>query len=253
MRFVDTHCHLEQVEFDLDREDVIRKASEQSIAAISSAISVENYEKNLNISNNHTNVYASLGLDPMIHAQVENALRQIYNHKAEIIAIGETGLDHYRERNHAERLKQEHAFIKMIDLSKELGLPIQVHSRSAGSAALSMLQKNDAQRVHMHAFDGKASLARNASKDLDYYFSIPTSVIRSPQKRKLVKAVEIERLLLETDSPVLGPDRNIRNEPANLPIALKEVALILGRDEEKLRQIILENTLRLYTRISKRR
>jgi len=253
VQFVDTHCHLEQVEFDTDREEVIRKASEQSIVAISSAISIEDYEKNLDIAKNHVNVYASLGLDPTLHTQIENALRQICNHRTEIIAIGETGLDHYRERDHAERLKQETAFIKMIALSKELGLPIQVHSRSAGSAALLTLQKNDAQGVHMHAFDGKASLARNASKDLGYYFSIPTSVVRSPQKRKLVKAVALDRLLLETDSPVLGPNREIRNEPSNLPVALREVALILKKNEDEMREIILENTLRLYTHLRDRR
>jgi len=253
MKFIDTHCHLEQVEFDSDREEIIRRASEQSIVAISSAISIEDYEKTLNISKNHVNVYAALGLDPMLHAQIEIAVKRIQNHSSEIIAIGETGLDHYRERDHAERLKQEHAFIKMIGFSTELGLPIQVHSRSAGSSALLTLKKNDAQSVHMHAFDGKASLARNASKDLGYYFSIPTSVVRSPQKKKLVKAIELDRLLLETDSPVLGPNREIRNEPSNLPVALREAASILKRDEEELREIILENTLRLYTRISDRR
>ena len=249
MRFVDTHCHLEQAEFESDREEVIRRAAEQEIVIITSAISTENYERNLLIAQNHENVYASLGLDPMFHTQVEKAAQGIHDHSSEIIAIGETGLDHYRERDHAERLKQETAFVKMIGLSKELGLPIQVHSRSAGAAALLVLQKNDAQSVHMHAFDGKAGLARNSSKNLGYYFSIPTSVVRSPQKRKLVKAVALDRLLLETDSPVLSPNREVRNEPSNLPIALRDVASILGRDVEEMREIILENTLRLYTGI----
>ncbi len=249
MRLVDTHCHLEQAEFDSDREEVIRRASEQEIVIISSAISVDDYERNLGIAQNHKNVYASLGLDPMMHTQVEKAVQMIHVHSSEIVGIGETGVDHYRERDHAERVKQETAFVKMIGLSKELGLPIQVHSRSAGAAAILLLRKNDAQDVHMHAFDGRAGLARDTSMDLGYYFSIPTSVVRSPQKRKLVKAVALDRLLLETDSPVLGPNREIRNEPSNLPIALREVALILGRNEEEMREIILENTLRLYTGI----
>jgi TatD DNase family protein len=98
----------------------------------------------------------------------------------------------------------------------------------------------------MHAFDGKASLARVASTEHGYYFSIPTSVVRSAQKRKLVKAVDIERILVETDSPVLGPDRESRNEPMNVWVALREVALILRREEEEMREILLENTLRLY-------
>jgi TatD DNase family protein len=249
MQFVDTHCHLDAVEFDQDREEVIRRATDQQIAAISSAISARTYEKNLEICRTHQGIYAALGLDPLEYANADNALKWIRTYTSEIVAIGETGLDYYLEREHGSRHEQEVAFTRMIDIAKELGLPIQVHSRSAGYAALIVLEKNDAQNVHMHAFDGKAKLAGKATQDLGYYFSIPTSVIHSPQKRKLAKAVEIDHLLLETDSPVLGPERDKRNEPANLLIALKETALILGREEEELRKIILENTLRLYTKI----
>jgi len=252
MRFIDTHCHLDQAEFDSDREDVIRRAVTQEIVVITSATSIESYDRTLDIAQVHEGVYAALGLDPQKHWQVGSALGEIQAHASDIVAIGETGLDHFLEREHELRHEQEMAFEKMIHVSKELGLPLQVHSRSAGRAALLVLEKNDAQMVHMHAFDGKASLARKATKELGYYFSIPTSVVRSPQKRKLVKAIEIERLLLETDSPVLGPDREVRNEPAHLPIALREVSSILGREEEELQEIILENTLRLYTKIRER-
>jgi TatD DNase family protein len=102
----------------------------------------------------------------------------------------------------------------------------------------------------MHAFDGKSSYAHSASHEYGYYFSIPTSVVRSPQKKKLVKAVDIERLLVETDSPVLGPNKGIRNEPSNILVAVKEIAKILGMEEEELRDILLENTLRLYPNLS---
>jgi TatD DNase family protein len=134
----------------------------------------------------------------------------------------------------------------MIELATEIDLPLQVHSRSAGRKALETLTNMEAKNVQMHAFDGKASLARVASTEHGYYFSIPTSVVRSAQKRKLVKAVDIERILVETDSPVLGPDRESRNEPMNVWVALREVALILRREEEEMREILLENTLRLY-------
>ena len=137
----------------------------------------------------------------------------------------------------------------MIKLADELNLPIQVHSRSAGAKVIAVLEEAEARSVHMHAYDGKVSHARSASHEMNYYFSIPTSVVRSHQKRKLVKAVDIEHLLLETDSPVLSPEKGERNEPTNLPIVLREVALILGREEEELRSIVLENTRRLYSTI----
>jgi TatD DNase family protein len=248
-RLIDTHCHLEQTEFDVDRSDVILRAKEKGIHIISSAITEDTWEKCLQIAREHDNVNTSLGLDPILTDYVESAKQSIMQNSECIVSIGEVGLDHFKERDHTLRNLQESAFREFIALSNELKIPIQVHSRSAGKKAIEVLEDNNASAVHMHAFDGKASYARSASVDLGYYFSIPTSVVRSPQKRKLVKAIAIEKLLLETDSPVLGPDKGERNEPSNIDIALTEVATILHRDEEELREIILENTLKLYNRI----
>ena len=248
-KMIDTHCHLELEDFDIDRQSVIEDACDLGISIITSAIEKQLWEKGCAISEDHSNVYASVGLEPTQYLDCEIAIEWIRFNKERIIAIGETGLDHYIIRDHKERDLRESCFRSLIALAKELELPIQVHSRSAGRKALEILESCDAQEVHMHAFDGKASLARSASRNLGFYFSIPTSVVRSPQKRKLVKAVHIERLLLETDSPVLGPDKGVRNVPSNLPIALREVASILRREEEEIRGIVLENTQRLYTKI----
>ncbi|MHA1948554.1 MAG: TatD family hydrolase [Candidatus Thorarchaeota archaeon] len=246
---IDSHCHIENEAFDHDRDEVIERASDLGIHIITSAIDKELWLKSCEIAESHPNVYASVGLDPTKFDECAQAVEWVRINSERIVSVGETGLDHYIVRDHLERERQRNCFEMMIILAKELQVPIQVHSRSAGKVALETLSANDAVDVHMHAFDGKANLARIASRDLGYYFSIPTSVVRSPQKRKLVKAVHIERLLIETDSPVLGPDKGDRNEPSNLPIALTEVAAILHRDNEELREIILENTLRLYTRI----
>lgn len=245
----DTHCHLENEAFDSDRESVIKDADDLGIGIITSAIEKHLWESCCELAKTHSNVFASVGLDPTRFIDCELAVNWIESNKERIISIGEIGLDHYLIRSHQERELQESCFRSLITLAKELEFPIQVHSRSAGKKALEVLNSCDASEVHMHAFDGKASLARTASRDLGFYFSIPTSVVRSPQKKKLVKAVQIERILLETDSPVLGPDRGVRNVPSNLPVALSEVASILRRDVEELREIVLENTLRLYTRI----
>ena len=228
---------------------VIQKAINSQVHIITSAIRNETWSNAIKISSKYDSVSVSLGLDPILYTQAHIVRQLIRNNQAKLVAIGEVGLDHYRERDHKKRIEQENTFRQMIELSRELELPIQVHSRSAGRSALEILSDMEAEKVHMHAFDGKASLARTASRDQGYYFSIPTSVVRSQQKRKLVKAVDVERLLVETDSPVLGPEKSVRNEPSNVWISLKEIASILRRDEEEMREIILENTLRLYTRI----
>lgn len=247
--YLDSHCHLEKDDFDQDRDSVVERAQNQGIAIITSGIEPSSWEKACQIAEKYPNVHASIGLDPTNFKICEKALEWIESNSSRIISVGETGLDHYLVRDHQEREEQKTCFERMIGLADKLQIPIQVHSRSAGRKALETLSENNARDVHLHAFDGKASLARAASRDLGYYFSIPTSVVRSPQKRKLVKAVAIERLLIETDSPVLGPDKGERNEPSNLPLVVREISEILRRDPEEIREIVLENSLRLYTRI----
>jgi len=250
LQIIDSHCHLEQDEFDNDRKVVIQRAAHKGIHVICSAITEDKWKKCLTIASEYDTVHASIGLDPLLTNFKNSAKKFILEFADEIVSIGEVGLDHYRERNHAQRDLQESIFKEFIFISNKLKIPVQVHSRSAGKSALRVLEDSSATAVHMHAFDGKASYARRASKDLGYYFSIPTSVTRSPQKKKLVKAVDIERLLLETDSPVLGAEKGQRNEPMNILIALHEVAEILKRDVDEVQEIILENTLRLYHKIS---
>jgi TatD DNase family protein len=248
-KMVDTHCHLESNEFDVDRNIVVERAQSKQIDIISSGISSDTWKKNIDICQRYENVFPALGLNPLEYQNLDGLLDLLRKHQDNLVAIGECGLDYYFERDHSVRERQAISFLTLIRIAEEMKLPIQVHSRSAGKAAIAILEKANADLVHMHAFDAKASIARMASRELGYYFSIPTSVVRSPQKRKLVKAVDIEKLLVETDSPVLGAERDTRNEPANLPIALREVASILHRDEEEIREIVLENTLRLYSRI----
>ncbi len=248
-RIIDTHCHLEDSLFDQDLDDVAITARNENIAIISSAITKESWSKGLDIASRYSHIFPSLGLNPTQFSDSGEAVEFIRENSDDLIAIGEIGLDHYLIREHSDRVKQLNGFNEMLQLAVELGLPVQVHSRSAGKATLEVLYKSEIVNVHMHAFDGKSGYARTASEDYGYYFSIPTSVIRSPQKQKLVKAVALERLLLETDSPVLAPIKGERNVPTNISVALAEVSRILRKDEEEMRAIILENSYRLYKKL----
>ena len=97
----------------------------------------------------------------------------------------------------------------------------------------------------MHAFDGKASSALPAL-EAGYFFSIPPSVVRSRQKQKLVKKIPLSQLLVETDSPVLGPHRNRRNEPINISISIRAIAELKNISEQEVIETVSENTQKLY-------
>jgi TatD DNase family protein len=130
-------------------------------------------------------------------------------------------------------------------LSRELDLPLNVHSRSAGRPAVAALLGYGAARVQLHAFDGRYGAAMPAV-EAGYFFSVPPSIIRSEQKRKLVRQLPLTSLLVETDSPVLGPDPRARNEPANAVIAVKTIAELKRVSEAEVVEAVTENTRRLY-------
>jgi TatD DNase family protein len=178
-------------------------------------------------------------------AQADEIINLIREHRPRLAAIGEVGLDHWKVQDDEGRKLQREIFSRFIDLSLELDLPLNVHSRSAGRAAIELLLAKGARRVLLHAFDGKASAALPAV-EAGFFFSIPPSVVRSEQKRKLVKVLPLSAILLETDSPVLGAVAGERNEPANLIIALKAVAEIKGMGEEEVRKVVLLNQVAFF-------
>ena len=157
------------------------------------------------------------------------------------MAVGEVGLDFWVVKDAAQRQLQRRIFTGFIDLALELDLPLNVHSRSAGRHAVELLMARGARRVQMHAFDGKITAARPAL-EAGYFFSIPPSIVRSRQKQKLVRHLPLEALLVETDCPVLGPDPQVRNEPANLTIAIAAIAEIKQVPNEQVVASVVRNT-----------
>jgi TatD DNase family protein len=155
------------------------------------------------------------------------------------------GLDYWVVKEESQREVQREIFKRFIDLSAEVDLPLNVHSRSAGRYVVSMLLEHGAGKVQLHAFDGKAALALQAA-EAGFLFSIPPSLIRSRQKQKLVKRLPLSSLLIETDSPVLGPSPAERNEPANAVIVVDAIAGLKGIDRNEVIQTVYQNTLGLY-------
>ena len=245
---VDAHAHLADAAFDGDRGEVLARARAAGVArVVTVGETPADARRILELARRHPEIAPAIGLYPTILDR--EALAEIValarERRDELVAIGEVGLDRWKVQDPAERELQLELFLAQVDLARELDLPLNVHSRSAGRYAIEALVERGARRVLLHAFDARPATVRRGV-EAGFYFSIPPSIVRSPQKRRLAALVPLDRLLLETDSPVLGPDRERRNEPANLLLALDEVAAIRGIPREELARATTENARRLF-------
>ncbi len=246
----DVHAHICDPVFDPDRGEVIRRAGD---AGISSIIAVSetpaDAQKNLALAEEYHEILPAAGLYPTIldFDQAELTVNLIRRNHHRLTAIGEVGLDYWKVGDEEDRIIQREIFSSFIELGREFDLPLNIHSRSAGHYVIEMLLEAGVKRALLHAFDGRASASLPAV-EAGYYFSIPPSVVRSRQKQKLVKKLPLSAILLETDSPVLGPVPNQRNEPANLIIALKAVAELKNLTERVVREAVIDNFNRLFAK-----
>lgn len=244
----DTHAHICDPVFDADRAKVLDRAGRTGIGGIVCVgEDISDARKNLELARKYPILKPAAGLYPT-HLDMdacEEMIAFIREHRNRLLAIGEVGLDFWMVKDKSERALQQDIFIRFISLSLELDLPLNVHSRSAGRHAVDLLIQHGAKRVQLHAFDGKTAAARPAV-EAGYSFSIPPSIVRSRQKQKLVKNLPLESLLVETDSPVLGTEPGMRNEPANLPVAVRSIAEIKGLPKSDVVRSVIENTRQIY-------
>jgi TatD DNase family protein len=248
LRIIDTHAHLCDSSFDSDRQEVLSRAGESDVVSILTVSeTLADGRKNLALSKEHPILYPLAGLCPgrLDSDQADEIIRWIRQHHKGLAGIGEVGLDFWTAKEPSDREIQKEIFIRFIELSKGLDLPLNVHSRSAGRQVIDLLLHQDARKVQLHAFDGKASTALPAV-EAGYFFSIPPSVGHSRQKQKLAKLLPLSCLLVETDSPVLGPVPGERNEPKNVRIAVEAVAEIKDLKFEEAAEAVFQNTIRLY-------
>lgn len=245
---IDTHAHICDESFDADRDTVVKKARKAGVEKIIAVgETLLDAQKNLALSRLYPEILPAAGLYPT-HLDWKAAFDLhdfIRKYRGKLVAIGEVGLDYWIVKTGEEREIQREIFQSFVKLSLELDLPLNVHSRSAGRQAVELLTGNGAQKVQMHAFDGKFKAALPAV-EAGYYFSIPPSLSRSRQKQKLVRNLPLSSILLETDSPVLGPDPGTRNEPANIVLCIEMIAAIKNIQPEEVVEVVHANTLRLY-------
>lgn len=234
---VDVHAHLTDERLLPRLERVVSSAKAAGILrVVTCGVGPEDSLRALSIRDDFVRV--SLGVVPYDLRGYDRVIELIRRNRSLVDAVGEVGLD-LKLGTREDLREQRRAFSEFIALAKELDLPIVIHSRNAGKLAIEQLIAEGAERVVMHAYDGDVSAARRAA-ERGFAFSIPPRIATSEQKKALVRRLPLEALLIETDSPWLGPDRNTLNEPRNAWYSVEWIARIKNVSPER----VIEQTLR---------
>ena len=245
MPLVDCHCHLEDKRYDEDREEVIARNKKAVAFVVNSGVDFAGNTTTLELHHEHPRfIHASLGLAPPLAAEMNRKdldviISLIREHRDDIVAIGEVGLDYHWTKDEKPRQKQQEIFKEFIALSKELKKPLAIHCRDAMPDVLRILQKDPPEKVMMHHFPGDESDLQ-ACVDSGFFVSLCTGF----RDKKVIKALPIEYMLAETDSPYNCPARGKRNEPF---FVRDIIALVSTIKEANVTNYVFENALRFFS------
>ncbi|MCW8858376.1 MAG: YchF/TatD family DNA exonuclease [Deltaproteobacteria bacterium] len=251
---VDSHAHLDSSQYDGDRAETITRARDNGISHILTiGCDLESSAKNIAIAEEYEQIYAAVGVHPHdateINAAALDKLRLMLSHP-KVVALGEIGLDYFRDRS--PRDIQRNAFREQIRLAKELKKPLIIHDRDAHDEVVQILEEEDAAAVGgvLHCFSGDLAMAQKCLA-LGFYLSFPGPITypKNALTRNIVKAIPLDRILVETDCPYLAPQkyRGKRNEPAYVRYTAEKLAEIKGLSLEDVARITSRNCFDLFT------
>lgn len=245
---IDTHCHIYNSEME-NAEEIIKEAAKMDIHMILNGTDPSSNMEVLDLSGKYDNVHAALGYlysfaDDVTDEDISLLDEQLENEN--VIAVGEIGLDYYLTKDNKD--KQIELFEKMLNLAEKHGLPVIVHSRKSMQDTFDILKMHDVVGS-MHCYLGSAEMARQFIR-LGFYIGIAGPITHSNNKktRRMAKEVDINHILVETDSPYLAPEekRGQKNTSLNIKYIIGKLAQELDMKESEVIEITTQNAKRLF-------
>jgi TatD DNase family protein len=242
---IDIHAHLCYPEFEKDINNVIERAKEEIDGVIVSSARFEEGKKVLSLVQKHPGfLFATLGYHPTEGTDCDGVLNLIENNHDKIVGVGEAGLDYHWEEDLKKRDQQKIIFARFIAAAEKFRLPLVIHSWDAEPDCF-MMVKDRKIRCVFHCYSGTIELAKMIL-DRGFWISFSTQICFSKHHRKLIKSIPLENLLLETDSPFLGPDHHT-NMPWNIKLSAEKIAREKGVPKETVLETAKENAIKVFS------
>lgn len=253
MLYFDTHAHYDWKEFDKDRNELFNKFKEYLCAIVNVGINIESAKRVIEYSNKYSYMYYTLGIHPMevekdislkvIEQIVEKELKDC---DSKLVAIGETGLDYHF--NYPIELQKKY-FIEQINLANRYNLPIIIHSRESHEDVKKILEEHKVKKTGiMHCYSGTPEMAKKFI-EMGYYLGVGGPVTRYKDIQETVKITPIDKIVIETDSPVLPPEpfeKHSRNNSLYLKYVVEKIAEIKGLSEDDVIKVTTQNANKIY-------
>jgi len=253
----DTHAHLDFDDYDTDRDSVITRAEEAGVAGIiNPGIDIETSRKAIALSERYDCVYPAVGIHPNYVGQAspgDNLELSLLAEHPRVVAIGEIGLDFYRDRTPHDL--QARAFAGQLELARMLDLPVIIHFRDVEMDGIAMIGEDALKDVRgvFHCFGGSPEFAVFlVSQGFYIGFDGPLTYRRS-DRVEVAEAVPLDRCLIETDAPFLAPQqhRGKRNEPAYVRYVAEKLAEIKSVDLDEVIKVTGKNARDLFGFVSR--
>lgn len=249
---IDTHMHLHCNHFQDDLDAVLERAADAGVQRmVEVGYDLPSSRAALALAERFPAIRAVVGLQPNhAHEAPDNwleAVRELAAHPR-VVAIGEIGLDYYRD--YAPRTRQAQVFVAQLALAREVGLPVVIHTREAQEDTVRVLREHATGLPGvMHSFSGDWGYAR-ACLDVGFLlsFSGPVTFKKAHELHEVARRAPLERILVETDSPYLSPHpfRGKRNEPARVRLVVEQIAALRGTSAEVVADAVWANAARLF-------
>ncbi|HAI74237.1 MAG TPA: hydrolase TatD [Candidatus Moranbacteria bacterium] len=259
---IDTHTHLDDKQFDKDRDEVIARAFANGVKKIINVgAGLGSSRRSVELAEKYENIFAAVGFHPHYFNKYGESsfgkiaeLRELARHK-KVIAVGEIGLDYFshneKKIGEKEKESQKAGFISQLDLARKLNLPVIIHCRDAYDDCYEIMQKYVDLKFVFHCYGGNMEFTKKLLWYKNIHFSFTGNITYAKAGSEIIEAIKkipMNKIILETDCPYLAPTpmRGKRNEPLLVRYIGKKIAELKNFSEDDASRITTKNASRFF-------
>ncbi|MBB5253367.1 TatD family hydrolase [Sulfurisphaera ohwakuensis] len=237
---VDAHAHIDVKDFDKDRDQILKKCN---IIVVNAGVDLESNLKSLELEKKYSNVIAAVGFHPEFVKDKINELDKCLELVEKARIISEVGLDYFWVKEDELRKKEIEILSRFLEIGEKEQKPLIIHVRGGFNDLVTILSSYKVKFV-IHAFEGSIKNAKRVI-ELGGLISMPPILLRDKTRQEIIKNVDLEYILTETDSPFMAHEKMIRNEPCNVQLTIEKIAELKNIDIQEVEKKIENNFKKL--------